>query len=96
MFKPTRKVLLSELTATITPQEVVFGDLPFKTIINVIDTGIIRLQINDVPVTFDSTHGIIVANTKMLELDQHYIDKIKYIRDSTMSGDIKFQIIGLY
>lgn len=96
MFKPTRKVILHELSATVSPQEVIFGDLPLKTIINVLATGSIRLQINDVPVTFDSTHGIFLDNTKMMVLTDHYIDKIKYIRNSTMSGDIAFQIIGLY
>jgi len=97
MFKPSRNIVYHNLTATNTVQDLPFTQCPLNTRIEVLDaTSIIRVSINGNPAVLSGTAGIVVKTGTPLELKSTYIDDIKYIRESTMSADIKFQIVGTY
>jgi hypothetical protein len=95
--KFSRKQKFLEATATATKQDLAIGKNAFaKLIIDVTESGAIRVSINGEPETLDGNNGILVPYEKPLVLFNHIVNTISFIRENSMTGDIDFQVLGLY
>jgi hypothetical protein len=95
--KFTRKQKFLTGTATDTKQDLNIGaNALAKMIIDVTISGAIRIQINGEPETLDGDNGILISYEKPLVLFNHIVNSISYIRESSMSSDVSFQVLGLF
>ncbi len=95
--KFSRKQKFLQATATDTKQDLAIGNNAFaKLIIDVVDSGAIRISINSEPNTVDGDNGILVTYEKPLIIYDHIVNTISYIREDSMSSDVDFQVLGLY
>lgn len=95
--KLSRKDAFHQLQATNTEQEVNMQNQAYsKLIIDVVNSGAIRVQINGVPETFDGQNGYLVSYEKPLIIYNHVVNSIKFIRDFDMTFNVDFQVLGLY
>ena len=97
VLEPTRHNQIQNLTATDTKQSVDIEPNSYSKIrIRVNVTGVIRIGINGDPVTLTGSNGISISDTRELQLDDHVVRSIDYIRDAGESGDITFDLIGMW
>lgn len=95
-FKFTRETELLSLTATNAKQSAVLSDGYRKIIIRVPTSNAIRVAINGNPESLTGLNGLIVNQSLPLEISNHVINSIDYIRDDGESGDVDFQILGMW
>jgi len=91
----TREHQYAPLTATATAQPLTLDSQFRKTIIDVTGAGAIRVRINGVG-DLDGDNGILVSFEKPLTLYNHIVHTFEYIRETSMTGDVAFQVIGLW
>lgn len=100
VFEATRNQEVSSLTATSSAQELTINTQYRKTIITVLSAGTtgvaIRVQINGNPDSFDADTGILVTDFAPLVIDNHFVESLKYIRESGQSADVKISVLGMW
>jgi len=95
-LKFTRKNYWKGLTATASAQEVSDLQTLSKGRVVLPATGKIRLQINGEPETLDGDTGYLVTDTIPYVWDNHIVKSIMFIRETSMSSNVVFEIDGMY
>ena len=96
VLSKTRNQDIQNLTATNGKQSVVLASSYSKIRIRVTTTGVIRIGINGNPETLTDLTGISISDTRELQIEDHVIQSIDYIRDNAETSDITFDLIGMW
>lgn len=95
-IKSTRGTDFQQLTATSDVQVATLPNSIKHLMVRTLSTDGVRISINDSPSDLSATKGILITKDTPLDLTNHIIHAISYIRETGAAADVVFEIIGMY